>query len=920
VIKFNIPLKNCIYALALYILVTTPLNVLAYSESEFLIDEGIKALDSGDLDTSYFKFYSAVSIDPLSSEAWLYLGILCYQEEMFFLSEKYLWNALRCDHNSAVGNVYLADLYRSVPFYRDAMIVAESCLLRVKTLKPDWSSVTLRLARLYQGMGNIVKSEEYYEKYLLQSPHASPSALLETGNFYFETGNLEQARISYQQVLRIDSTDEFCEEARVQLLKLDVLQSTSNANLPPSRKIDESILQLLSEGYESMREGGFSSAKEKFLRAQDKAPFHAEPLIALGDYYLRQNQIDNAEKSYIPAVVYAPDNAYAKMQLGLLYYDFYGGKLDFEAVELLDAALDLRPDWVEILYFKGKALARMNQYSEALNTLQSFVEVAPNGYQKSDAQRLIFNLKRRSPELPVTLSCYSNIPHYQKDSEPLPPEIRRWYGMVMGYLERDAFDMALETLDNLIMEWPIPEWYNLKARLFLQNNDVHSAITSLQASIELSPDQPEILEQNGNLYYLSGDFESAIPLFKAALEQGQKSSLFHLAHIYFESQEYFKAYTFVSDYLDVTVTGLHVAEAQQMLRDLKIKIFFNVSVILLVFIVALGAIIFVFLKKRNRVNLEELASLDPGVFPELIRIVSSLHHEVLKHNTTVLNGMAEILKDDVYPIEKIDYCLNRLTGDNGIIEKFAYYLDCLKNLARKNGKVLAVHSDDMLVLLISGFRHLKACIPVLNKIKKQPLKSLQRQEFIRLQKTVKTLNDEAYFALKTFLNGMLQIAITAEMVNTIFDRVSKEPALLDVEFKGIEISIPKSETFYIQIPRIYLEDILSNLIRNAIQSAVEYECYPVEIGCEVTTIFDPVTFIERIVIRVLDRSPEILTNEIIRGRYIGDGLGLTVDLVGKYNGSIEVQTGWDKWKKAVCVIFKRSVGCMDDRLMSPRKH
>jgi hypothetical protein len=50
---------------------------------------------------------------------------------------------------------------------------------------------------------------------------------------------------------------------------------------------------------------------------------------------------------------------------------------------------------------------------------------------------------------------------------------------------------------------------------------------------------------------------------------------------------------------------------------------------------------------------------------------------------------------------------------------------------------------------------------------------------------------------------------------------------------------------------------------------------------------------------VCDRATGTLPDRALRGRYIEAGLGLTADLVARYEGSLEVRDAAPDWFKAV---------------------
>ena len=63
-----------------------------------------------------------------------------------------------------------------------------------------------------------------------------------------------------------------------------------------------------------------------------------------------------------------------------------------------------------------------------------------------------------------------------------------------------------------------------------------------------------------------------------------------------------------------------------------------------------------------------------------------------------------------------------------------------------------------------------------------------------------------------------------------------------------------------------------------------------------------ITGLSSLVLRVMDRSPEPLSNEMLRGRYVERGMGITVDLLSRYDGAISVESA-SGWSKAVVLRF-----------------
>ena len=92
------------------------------------------------------------------------------------------------------------------------------------------------------------------------------------------------------------------------------------------------------------------------------------------------------------------------------------------------------------------------------------------------------------------------------------------------------------------------------------------------------------------------------------------------------------------------------------------------------------------------------------------------------------------------------------------------------------------------------------------------------------------------------------------------------------------------------------------MFRNSLHSSVRYSAPPFALGVDLVTETDDITGLSSLAIRVKDRSPERLTSEMLRGRYVERGMGITADLLSRYDGSITVEPE-PGWEKAVVLRF-----------------
>jgi hypothetical protein len=110
------------------------------------------------------------------------------------------------------------------------------------------------------------------------------------------------------------------------------------------------------------------------------------------------------------------------------------------------------------------------------------------------------------------------------------------------------------------------------------------------------------------------------------------------------------------------------------------------------------------------------------------------------------------------------------------------------------------------------------------------------------------------------------------------------------------------------MPEHAFADVLTNLLRNALAATLAADRdAEAEVGVTVQAEVDPATGDEHIAVSVLDRAPSELPASALRARYIEAGLGLTADLVARYEGVLDVEPH-PNWSKAVVLRLPGSTG------------
>jgi signal transduction histidine kinase len=159
--------------------------------------------------------------------------------------------------------------------------------------------------------------------------------------------------------------------------------------------------------------------------------------------------------------------------------------------------------------------------------------------------------------------------------------------------------------------------------------------------------------------------------------------------------------------------------------------------------------------------------------------------------------------------------------------------------------------------------------------------------------------------VRALLDRLRVLRIDRALLEGVFHRTRREPAFSGVKFAPLTLddtALPCG----VAMPRHAFEDVVANLIRNAIQASTRQNLKDsVYIGLATATDVDPITGLAWLTLRVRDRVVQGLAVEVLRGRMVEEGLGLTAELVSRYEGALDVEADTAPWTKAVVVRLPR---------------
>jgi len=130
-----------------------------------------------------------------------------------------------------------------------------------------------------------------------------------------------------------------------------------------------------------------SGTTPALLQHLQEHPDDVEARLDLAQTYLEAGQPRDAAQQYVQVLKRDPNNPEATTRLALLVYE--AGDSD-DALKGVDKVLSQSPDYPEALFLKGVILLNaQNRPQEAIAPLQRYLQVAPTGGYRADAEQLL---------------------------------------------------------------------------------------------------------------------------------------------------------------------------------------------------------------------------------------------------------------------------------------------------------------------------------------------------------------------------------------------------------------------------------------------------------------------------------------------------------------------------------------------------
>lgn len=653
----------------------------------------------------------------------------------------------------------------------------------------------------------------------------------------------------------------------------------ANAGDLPLTPAQVERLRRSREAYAAGRTAEALEALEALVREQDRS---AVAWGTLADLREASGNVVGAVAAIRQAETLDPRVAAWPAKLGDLLSTGYAGRFDLEAAEAYRRAVSRNGSDPDLWARAALAERRIGDWPRSVAAWERVLALDPEGPHGVAARVALDGAVRGNPPLAA--------PPSSERPEAVPEAAWLGFHRAEAWCEKGdpvAAEHALAELAAVRADAPrFVRALDLEARIRADRGELERAIELYEESLRLEPDRGDVVGRLAQLYARDGRAEEARVLRDRAAALGDPDALWRRASADASAWRWWRARATLHRFFEHRSSGADFEAALELDAELERRIRLAtwgggaVAVV-----VALSPLVVVG-RRRSGASLGALLAHEPGAWRDVARILSAIRHEVLKHHASVLPAVVDALEDG--DPEPARWAADRLYGERGALARLDGYVRELVRIGAASGVRLNLrHRDPALGPLLAAAGRLRRLEGAMRRGRGRRL----AQELAAISVA---LNRDAYRALGRAVADLCVLPVSERLLAETYADAAGE--VRGAAVPDVRIAVPPGAPLRVRMFRSDFADVVGNLVRNAIEASLDGD----EVGLEVAVDEDPITGLERVEIRVQDRSPRKLTTAILRGRYVARGLGLAVDLTSRAGGSIHVEPE-PGWSKAVVV-------------------
>jgi tetratricopeptide (TPR) repeat protein len=449
-------------------------------------------------------------------------------------------------------------------FYKMKKLVVSSLLI-VLAFAGHLSAQTLADGIKMLNNENFTDAQNIFESLVKKEPtNALPHYYI--GQVKYALEDYKGAKEAYAAGVKVSPK---CNECNIGLAKLSLdnggsVETTKMLDgLEKSNKKNASVLALIGDAYLFSKKPNAAKAIDLLTKSRDIDPKVASTWSHMGDAFKLNGDLGNAMSNYETAVTKDPSNLEAYMSMAQIWA---GSRQIDLAIQKLEAALKLSPDYAPAYKLLYELLYKANQFKKMLPVLEKYVSLSGTDvkakirlvkflcYQAKDYERAISEGQKLLNDKTLALKPYDIA------------TLNRF--LAWSYSEsgkpKEAYDSSQELFKIAKQDTSVKLFevdYGYLAGAALKMGKVKEAQSAYEELFKTDTSKKEEVYGNfAKMYYDSSDFSNAIIYYgkKNALKPLVGNDLYYLALAYSKSNKLMEADATFSKYLEGNPTAVVV--------------------------------------------------------------------------------------------------------------------------------------------------------------------------------------------------------------------------------------------------------------------------------------------------------------------------------------------------------------------------
>lgn len=260
------------------------------------------------------------------------------------------------------------------------------------------------------------------------------------------------------------------------------------------------------KGLDSFGKHQYLLAEEHFSKA---LTFYPKRISILANLALVKQNLGKLEESkQLWRQILDQDSKYTEAYISLALIEKEQSNFQV-SLSLIDSALKIQSENIELLRLKASILMSFNELSMAIDLYQDVLKVEPNNSNNFYNLGLAYHEKKDFPE---TIKLYKNAINLN------PQFLEALYCLGNAYKDQNNFDLAIKEYEKVIEISPrfLPAINNLGLS-FLSTLRYEEALVNFQKALDIDPKNLYVLNNLGIVNHELGRFDKAIDFYEKAI-------------------------------------------------------------------------------------------------------------------------------------------------------------------------------------------------------------------------------------------------------------------------------------------------------------------------------------------------------------------------------------------------------------------